>query len=40
MRWERLPDAWEVPVIDTTEMFPAQAAAGVVAWCRAITEGG
>jgi energy-coupling factor transporter ATP-binding protein EcfA2 len=40
MRWERLPDAWEVPVIDTTEMSPAEAAADVVAWCRAVTEAG
>jgi broad-specificity NMP kinase len=40
MRWERLPDAWEVPVIDTTEMSPAEAAADVVAWCRTVTGGG
>jgi hypothetical protein len=40
MRWERLPDAWEVPVIDTTEMSPSEAAADVVAWCRSVIGGG
>jgi hypothetical protein len=40
MRWERLPDSWEVPLIDTTEMSPAEAAADVVTWCRAVTGGG
>jgi adenylate kinase family enzyme len=30
----------EVPVIDTTELTPAEAAADVVAWCRALTKGG
>jgi hypothetical protein len=36
MRWHRLPDSWEVPIIDTTEMSPAEAAADVVAWCRQV----
>jgi broad-specificity NMP kinase len=34
MRWERLPDSWEVAEIDTTEMSPAEAAQQVLAWCR------
>lgn len=34
MRWERLPDAWEVAEIDVTEMPPAEAADEVLAWCR------
>jgi predicted ABC-type ATPase len=40
MRWERLPDAWEVPLIDNTEMSPAEAAAEAVAWCRSVIAGG
>jgi hypothetical protein len=36
MRWDRLPDAWEVPIIDTTEISPAEVAVEVVAWCRAV----
>jgi hypothetical protein len=40
MRWDRLPDAWEVPVIDTTELSPAQVAMDVLAWCRVATGGG
>ncbi len=34
MHWERLPKAWDVAEIDTTELSPAEAADRVLAWCR------
>jgi broad-specificity NMP kinase len=34
MRWDRLPDSWDVAEIDTTAMSPAEAADHVLAWCR------
>ncbi|HEX3362180.1 MAG TPA: hypothetical protein VHS74_14390 [Solirubrobacterales bacterium] len=34
MRWERLPAAWEVAEIDTTELTPFEVSALVLAWCR------
>jgi hypothetical protein len=37
MRWERLPESWEVAEIDVTELSPVEAAAGVLAWCRTLT---
>jgi broad-specificity NMP kinase len=36
MRWERLPDAWEVAEIDVTELSPEAAAERVLAWVRGI----
>ena len=38
MRWERLPDSWEVAEIDTTELSPAAAAAEVLTWCRQVLD--
>jgi broad-specificity NMP kinase len=38
MRWERLPDSWDVSEIDTTERSPGEVAAEVLGWCRQVLD--